>query len=345
MINVKISMSGQPNDLNIQQFVGNNDNVIENTKFHLNSTLKEADYWFVIEGLNTSDETCVVDPKKIIYLNFETSYPKDYFLNNYIKSYMKQFYLKYGSYNFYDDAYIFDTPFVPWLINSKNNQSIFDEHKRDINYFKNLNYLQKNKMMSVICSTKKITDNHKARLNFVYKLKEHFGDNLDWYGEGVEEINSKWAGISDYKYHIALENDSRNNLVSEKIYDSFLGLSMPFYYGAVNISEYFPDDSYVNIDIMDLKKSIDVIEKNITENTYENNLEKIVDAKNLVLTKYNLFYRIFNIIKNLEEQGDKKSSESVTLYNVQHFWKTEVNYKNKIKHYVKRKFRINVNNY
>ena len=81
MINVKISMSGQPNDLNIQQFVGNNDNVIENTKFHLNSTLKEADYWFVIEGLNISDETCVVDPKKIIYLNFETSYPKDYLKN------------------------------------------------------------------------------------------------------------------------------------------------------------------------------------------------------------------------------------------------------------------------
>ena len=45
-------------------------------------------------------------------------------------------------------------------------------------------------------------------------------------------------------------------------------------------------------------------------------------------------------MKNMS--GEKKK---VVLYNVGHYWKTEVNYKNKIKHYIKRKFRINVNNY
>ena len=101
MINVKVSISGQPDNLNIQQFIGNDENIYENIKFHVNTDIAEADFWFVIESINKSQETCIVNPENIIYLNFETSYPKDYFLNNYIQSYMKQFNLKYGSYNFY----------------------------------------------------------------------------------------------------------------------------------------------------------------------------------------------------------------------------------------------------
>tara|TARA_B100001996_G_C18665859_1_gene594853 strand:+ start:559 stop:1596 length:1038 start_codon:yes stop_codon:yes gene_type:complete len=345
MINVKVSISGQPDNLNIQQFIGNDENIYENIKFHVNTDIAEADFWFVIESINKSDETCIVNPENIIYLNFETSYPKDYFLNKYIQSYMKQFNLKYGSYNFFDDSYIVDIPFVPWLINSKNNNSIFEKHERDVNYFLKLNQLEKTKTMSVICSTKNITDNHKARLNFVYKLKEHFQDGLDWFGEGVNEIENKWEGIKDYKYHVALENDSRNNLISEKIYDSFLGLSLPFYYGGTNVSNYFPKESYVNIDIMDLKKSIDIIEKSISQNTYENQFDNIIQAKNLVLKKYNLFFRITSIVKSLNDKSNKKLNKPTTIKNVNYFWNTEVNYKNKIKHFLKRKFRINVNNY
>ena len=70
-------------------------------------------------------------------------------------------------------------------------------------------------------------------------MKSHFGSQLDWYGNGVNEIQRKHEGILDYKYHIVLENESRNNLISEKIFDSMLGLSVPIYYGAPNISEYF----------------------------------------------------------------------------------------------------------
>ena len=45
--------------------------------------------------------------------------------------------------------------------------------------------------------------------------------------EGVNSLNDKWDGIHDYKYHIVLENEA-NYLISEKLFDSYLGLSFPF---------------------------------------------------------------------------------------------------------------------
>ena len=71
-------------------------------------------------------------------------------------------------------------------------------------------------------------------MNFKY-FKKHFKDRLNWYGNGVNEINNKFEVISNSKYHIVLENDSKYNLISEKLYDSYLGLSFPIYYGAPNV--------------------------------------------------------------------------------------------------------------
>ena len=48
MKNIKLSISGQPNNLNIQQFVGNDENIFENYKFHINSSFENPDYLFVL---------------------------------------------------------------------------------------------------------------------------------------------------------------------------------------------------------------------------------------------------------------------------------------------------------
>tara|TARA_B100000700_G_C15035920_1_gene852808 strand:+ start:1869 stop:2900 length:1032 start_codon:yes stop_codon:yes gene_type:complete len=343
MINVKISIPGQPEDLSIQQYIGNKENIYNNYKFYTNSYIENPDYWFVIESLNKESEECFIDPNNIVYLNSETSYPKDYFINDYILSYMKQFNLKYGCYNNFASNYYSALPFVPWLINGKNDRSAYETNEKDINYFKNLNSIEKNKLISVICSTKSYTDDHKARLNFVYKLKEHFQERLDWFGAGIDEIDKKWDGIANYKYHIAIENESRNNLISEKLFDSYLGLAFPIYYGAPNVEDYFPKSSLSKIDIMDYKKSVSIIEECIKSGAYEKNFESLIKSKNLVIEDYNLILRIIKIIEQMKNMSGEK--KKVVLYNVGHYWKTEVNYKNKIKHYIKRKFRINVNNY
>ena len=121
---------------------------------------------------------------------------------------------------------------------------------------------------------------------------------MNWYGNGFNEIENKFEVISTSKYHIVLENDSKYNLISEKLYDSYLGLSFPIYYGAPNINNYFDKNSLETIDINDITGSIKKIENVIENNLYEKNLNLINLGKDKVLNDYNFFNRICEIIDN-----------------------------------------------
>jgi len=343
MYKVKVSIPNQEKRLNIKDFVDNDENIYKDCKFYINEDTEEVDYWFVLENLNNNYEETRVDPRNIVYLNYETSYPKDYFLTKYMQNYLNQFTYKFGCFDNFSENYEYVPPFQPWLINSSQNSSLNSNSGRDYKFFQSLKNLEKPKNLSVFCSTKKITDDHTIRLKFVEKLKEYFDDDLDWYGHENNLLDHKWDGISHYKYHVVLENESRNNLISEKLYDSFLGLSYPFYFGAPNIYNYFPENSLTKIDIFDLPKTIDLIEENILNNTYEKNLESLIESKNIVLDEFNLFKRIRNIIQKIPKNGaDKKY---LKLYSVGEFWKNDVNIKQKTKHYLKRKLRLNLRNY
>ena len=73
-------------------------------------------------------------------------------------------------------------------------------------------------------------------------------------------------------------------VISEKLFDSYLGLSFPFYSGAPNVNDYFPSNSLRKIDINNLDKSIEIIEECIENNLYENNSNEILYSK-----KFNLY--------------------------------------------------------
>jgi hypothetical protein len=77
-----------------------------------------------------------------------------------------------------------------------------------------------------------------------------------------------------------------------------LGLSVPIYYGAPNIAEYFNENSLHTIDINNAAKSIEIIEDIINTDQYEQTLNYLIESKNKVLTQYNLVNRIVNIIEN-----------------------------------------------
>ena len=59
--------------------------------------------------------------------------------------------------------------------------------------------------------------------------------------------------IADY---IALENSSHAHYWSEKLADTYLGWSFPFYWGCPNTSDYFPEQSLCQIDRDDLARAI-----------------------------------------------------------------------------------------
>ncbi len=178
----------------------------------------------------------------------------------------------------------------PWHIgvNNTDSQTIISCYKV-YDDFKMPSIPNKTKLISVISSDKSFTEGHRKRLKFVEGLQNHFGENIDVFGRGINDFADKWGVIAPYKYHVALENSSCDNGISEKIYDSFLGGAFPFYYGCKNISDYFSLKSFVSIDIDDIDKSIKIIESSISNQTYEISVKDIQRSKNLILDEYNIF--------------------------------------------------------
>ena len=76
-----------------------------------------------------------------------------------------------------------------------------------------------------------------------------------------------------------------------------LSWTIPIYFGCTNISNYFPKDSFIWLDINDpnsIDKLYEVIQKPITEE----NIKAMEEARNLILEKYNIWDLVHNIIKN-----------------------------------------------
>jgi hypothetical protein len=337
MIDVKISMASNGNNLDLKNFYGKNENSPIN--YHINSQISKADMWLIFEDLKNDTETCDVPKNKIFYLNNETSFRKDYFFDNHMVSYLSQFSKVFGCYANRNQNYLSTLPFLPWMIHSNHGDGIFRESDLNYDYFSKLKNIEKSIDLSVICSNKSYTENHSLRLEFVKILKNHFGDKLHWYGNGVNEIEKKSDIIFKSRYHIAIENDSRNNLVSEKLYDSFLGLAFPIYYGAPNVNELFDKDSLISIDINNINSSINSIEKAIESNLYQKNFNQLLKSKNQVLNQFNIFNRLNRLVEDSTAEKPLQS-EIVSIHSSSYYWKKTVSNKKKMKRIIKRKLRL-----
>ncbi|MDN4018444.1 glycosyltransferase family 10 domain-containing protein [Zwartia panacis] len=322
MITIKLSLPGFE-AADISQFIGRTDNSVRDCVFFINrDDVRTADYWFCLEAPYKPIETCHIQKKNVFFLTAEVAWPRFFYDGELRKNFLAQFARVYTCHDIYADNVFFGLPYLPWMINANHGQSIFSAHDRDRNFFEELTFLPKKKTLSVFCSNQIWTEEHQLRLKFVKALKAHFGDQIDWFGNGVQTLEQKWEGISPYKYHIAIENQSRNDVITEKLYDAFLGLAYPIYYGAPNASEYFDSKSFSTIDIVDLKGSIKKIEKIIESDLYEKRLNAIIASKNLVLSKYNLFERIADIClvdQSTTLHADQGIKENVTLMAMNQF--------------------------
>ena len=148
---------------------------------------------------------------------------------------------------------------------------------------------RKKKLLSVIASQKVVTEDHRQRLIFVEKLKSAFGDQIDVFGRGIRDVPDKADAIWDYQYHIVLENDHSENYMSEKLPDSFLGWSYPFYSGGPYADRVFPAGSFCRIDMHDPIGSLTTI-RSVVENCDRTpRIETLSEARRIVLDELNLF--------------------------------------------------------
>lgn len=283
--------------INLRKYLGNSENSVADVKFYFNDNTnldRNYDFWFIIDDINLKDDTAVVNPDQIFFFTAEQIFNLDHYFSH--SKFLCQFKKFFSNYPLPVAQYKFDFPFLPWMIDSNHGISIFTDSSIDSEFLAT-NSPVKTKRVAVICSNKHYTPGHRLRLKFLEKLISSHSDLIDWFGNGVDSINSKYEAIAPYNYQLVLENVSRTSSISEKLYDSYLGESFPIYWGAPNVNSFFPVNSFQTINLLDFDSSIYKILSLVNSNLDSATYDSILSAKQSVLTKYNLFVRLAEIAK------------------------------------------------
>lgn len=269
--------------------------------YFLNDEMDSYDGW-VVQNSTIAAEIIKCDPKKVFLITGEP-----WEIMQYPSIHTKQFsQILTSNPEIKGNNVVYSQPGIPWWIGRTLDPRISPKGFFDIDDFRVLPVPKKKKNISVITSNKALISGHKKRIEFVNGLKDHFGPDIDVFGRGINEVKDKWDAIVDYKYHICLENSSSRDYWTEKIGDAFLGWSFPIYFGCPNIGDYFPEGSFVSINMDDFEGSVRSIEKLLYSETYENSIEKLSSARNLVTEKYNFFSVITDMV-DCSSSARKKS--------------------------------------
>ena len=156
--------------------------------------------------------------------------------------------------------------------------------------------VEKTKDVSMVGSAKAQRHTmHWARYAFISRVQELMPE-ADVYGRGFIPMPDKALALDDYRYHITLENHIAPHHWTEKLADAFIGRTLPFYAGAPNAAEYFPEGSFVPIDMRKPEEAVALVRRAIAENWYEERRPLIEEARRRVLEEYHLFAQIEKIV-------------------------------------------------
>jgi len=300
--------------------------IFGSSKFFIDQDIRECDFW-IVDGDLVKTEQTFCSKENTIFIAGEPPT-----IRSFNKNFLNQFnYIMTCDRRSHHPNKFYNQQAIPWQIGAYIDKYDYDE-------LKSLPVPKKSKLISAITSNKDWTSGHRKRKEFIFKLKEYFGDAMDVFGRDINEIKDKSMGILDYKYSIAMENSSYDDYWTEKLSDVFLGFSFPLYYGCPNIFNYFPQESLKVIDVDDIDGSIKIIEKAIEDNCFENNFDKIVESRRLILDKYNFFPMIDSYCNKYYKKSEKieillKPEQDFEKYN----FKKYLNFK-KIFLFVKKRF-------
>lgn len=171
----------------------------------------------------------------------------------------------------------------------------------------------KSRVASAVVSDKAYTREQRFRKKLVAEISPLLGANLDVFGRGSNPIADKRDAIAPYRFHIALENDCLPHYFTEKLLDSFLGGAYPLYRGAPNIFEYFPPGS-LSLIPQDFtpREAAEFAANEIQRVDFEAKYGLIRHARNLTLSRYNMFEAIFRMVQELSA-GARRQKASMRL--------------------------------
>jgi hypothetical protein len=96
----------------------------------------------------------------------------------------------------------------------------------------------KKRKISIVASSKKMTDGHKLRHEIITKYGQDF--DIDVYGQGYSPFSDRSDPYLDYEYTIVIENVKyQKHYFTEKLIDPLLLECIPIYWGTSDIGKFF----------------------------------------------------------------------------------------------------------
>ena len=282
---MRIKLSSNSQDRFLLQTPGGK-GVWKGDTYVLNEPMEECDAWVVYENLY-GQETTTCPPDKLLLLTGE---PPE--VRKYAPYWTKQFAMvrSVQAGIRHPNLQIGQTA-LPWHLGKS-----YDELAAS-------DFPAKTDDISIICSNKAMTRSHRRRLAFVEQLLRL--NPMPRFGRGFHDLATKWEGLAPFRYSLAIENSQHDHYWTEKIADCFLAGTVPIYWGAPNIGEYFPAEAMIVLDSLDPEKAARVIKAEATPEAYQRRLPALREAKRRILDDYNLFEVIHQMLsaKRMEALG------------------------------------------
>lgn len=148
---------------------------------------------------------------------------------------------------------------------------------------------QRENKIAVVCSNVSTTEGQRERLAFLAKLKEQLGDRIVHFGRGFQPIDDKLDAILPYRFQLVLENSRSPNYWTEKLADAYLGWALPLYVGCPNLNRFFPDESFVPLDVTDADGAAGKMRQLLDAPEDPARLSAVRVARHSILNTYNPF--------------------------------------------------------
>lgn len=165
---------------------------------------------------------------------------------------------------------------------------------------KDLEVPKKTELISAVVSAKNDLPGHSKRLAMLDRIQAEVIE-LTRFGRGTgKQIKTKEEGLLSFRYSLAFENSIQPNYLTEKLYDCWLAWTVPVYFGAPNVLDFFPAKSLIRLDPDDLEKNLAILRNAITDPMdFEKRVHAVAQARRRVLTEFSLQGRIIQMFEGI----------------------------------------------
>src|SRR3990167_1960768 len=265
-----------------------------NNQFIVNQEVDHCDWWVVCHSSSlVMPEVTRCDPDHIVYISMEPAeWVPSGFHTQFSKLILCDRKVQHRDIQYANGL----TWWVGISVRHENGHHFSPDYSLDYDSLRAMPVSVKQKCMSVICSKNNSLPGHKKRLAFLKRLKAHpVSQYIDFFGGDFRPILDKWDAIAPYKYHLVLENSVVPDYWSEKLADAYLGFALPIYSGCPNIPDYFAPHALCVINIDDFEGSAARLQNLLQQDNYDSYVPSIIEARKLVLDKYNIFQMMTEI--------------------------------------------------